>query len=76
MDMQLVINKFRCQAGERVAPRQARGTWPYMCTCMATMCAVWYDGVQYGGVAFGTQQVSQRSVGGEGVPRRSLHIIY
>ena len=43
---------------------------------MATMFAVRYDGVQYGGVAFGTQQVRQRSVGGEGVLRRSLHIIY
>ena len=74
--MQLVINKFRCQSGERVAPRHAGGTWPCMCTGMATMCAVWYDGVQYGGVAFGTQQVRQRSIGGEGVLRRSLHIIH
>ena len=74
--MQLVINKFRCQAGERVAPRHTRGTWPRMCTCMATMCAVWYDGIQYGGVAMWTQQMSQGSVGGEGMPSSSLHIIY
>ena len=74
--MQLVINKFRCQAGERVAPWHTRGTWPRMCTCMATMFAVRYDRVQYGGVAFGTQQVSQSSVGGEGMPSSSLHLIY
>ena len=42
---------------------------------MATMFAVRHYRIQYGGVAFGTQQVRQRSVGGEGVLRRSLHII-